>query len=166
MTRLLEGHIVDASDAEADDVESLRSEVRRLTAALSKAQLEARQARQESHSVQQALAALKKQLSPLYRALQLVFGELEGVDVDEGSFGTAPSGASPRVTAVWESWKSKLGGGCAKVIDALLLHGDLNTQQLSVATGYHRTSIPAFIFKLNKNGLLEKNGGRFSLKQL
>jgi transcription initiation factor IIE alpha subunit len=78
----------------------------------------------------------------------------------------AAPGGNARVTAVWESWKSRLGGGCAKVIDALLLHGEMNTQQLAIACGCNRNTIPNLILKLNRAGLINKNGGRFSLKPL
>jgi DNA-binding IclR family transcriptional regulator len=40
------------------------------------------------------------------------------------------------------------------------------TEQLSIATGLHRTTIPKLIYELNKAGLIDKSGGRFSLKQL
>lgn len=138
----------------------LREENKRLARALQDANLRADRAGEDST---RALAALRKQLSPLYRALQAVFGELDAAGIGD----TAPVGnGDPRVSAVWDSWKSRMGGSYAKVIDALLTHGELNTQQLSVVVGLHRTTIPALIHKLNKNGLINKNGGKFSLKPL
>ena len=133
----------------ADRVRELEEELRTAQHEVSTAK------RQATH----ALAALRKQLAPLYRALQAVFGELDAAGVQE----TAIPG---RASAVWESWKARLPGGPAKIIDALLLHSEMNTQQLAIATGVHRNSIPAMIYKLNKAGLLNKNGGRFSLKAL
>jgi hypothetical protein len=115
------------------------------------------------------MAPLRRQLTPLYRALQSVFSELDAAGVVEETIGYASSTnnpAPPRTSAVWESWKSRMPGGPAKIIDALLVHGEMNTQQLAIATGVHRNSVPAMIFKLNKAGLLNKNGGRFSLKAL
>ena len=113
-----------------------------------------------------AVAALRKQLTPLYQALQMVFGQMEAVTGAD----VAPAGHAaahdPRVSAVWASWKSKMPGQAAQVIDALLLHGEMNTQQIAIAIGCHRNTVPNLIFKLNKAGLLNKNGGRFSLKQL
>lgn len=156
--KLLEGIHVPETDAQ--ELSDLRGEVRVLRAELSNAKRDLAYAQRESA---QALGALRKQLAPLYRALQAVFGELDAAGVDE----SAPlSSASPRTSAVWESWKSRLPGGPAKIIDALLLHNEMNTQQLAIATGVHRNSIPAMIYKLNKAGLLNKNGGRFSLKAL
>lgn len=159
---LLEGHVVDDAHAQ---VISLQAENRDLRRQLAIAEREAGQARREAS---RALSALRQQLSPLYRALQAVFGELDAAGVDEGAAASSPGSVEPnaRVMAVWASWKSKLGEGPGKIIDALLVHGDMNTQQVAIATGYHRTSIPKMIYQLNKAGLLNKNGGRFSLKPL
>jgi hypothetical protein len=159
--RLLEG-TVETDDPRDDRIAALEDEVRDLKNELKHALAETAQAKRESS---RALAALRRQLSPLYRALQEVFGELDAAGIeDAGSSGSAA--ANPRTSAVWESWKSRMPGGPAKIIDALLLHSEMNTQQLAIATGVHRNSIPAMIYKLNKAGLLNKNGGRFSLKAL
>lgn len=157
--RLIEGAVVDEDPRDAE-IRELAGQVRDLEAQLRDAQREIVQARRESGH---ALTALRRQLSPLYRALQAVFGELDAAGVDEAP---AASGAvNSRTSAVWESWKSKLGAA-GKLIDALLVHGEMNTQQLAIATGLHRTTIPKHIYTLNKAGLINKNGGRFSLKQL
>lgn len=154
--RLLEGQVEDDRDVRIRDLED---EVRDLHRRLTTAEGYATAARREAG---QAMGALRKQLTPLYRALQAVFGELDAAGVED----VPATAQSPRATAVWESWKSRLPGGPAKIIDALLLHSEMNTQQLAIATGVHRNSIPAMIYKLNKAGLLNKNGGRFSLKPL
>lgn len=154
--RLLEGNIVD--EPEADDRDE---EIRRLTSELAATRAETQRARQESA---RAVGALRKQLAPLYRALQAVFGEMDDVWIEDAPASVA-AGPDARTVAVWNSWKSRMGSA-AKIIDALLLHGEMNTQQLAIATGYHRTTIPAMVHKLNKAGLLNKSGGRFSLKQL
>ena len=145
---------------EDPELESLRGEVRRLRHELSNTQLEATRAHQQSA---QALAMLRKQLAPLYRALQAVFGEIDAAGISDNGGNPADN---PRVSAVWSSWKSRLGGRKAQVIDALLLHGEMNTTQLAIAIGCNRNTIPNLIFELNKAGLLNKNAGRFSLKQL
>ena len=155
--RLIEGDVQD--DGEARIVE-LEQEVRDLTDELSHAKFALAESQRQNT---RALGALRRQLSPLYRALKDVFGELDAA----GAMEEVSSAAIPaRTSAVWESWKSRLPGGPAKIIDALLLHQEMNTQQLAIATGVHRNSIPAMIYKLNKAGLLNKNGGRFSLKPL
>jgi hypothetical protein len=143
-----------------------------LTAALEAAgqrgdrlETELRAERRKNASIEKGVAELRTILSPLYQALGMVFGQIETMGVPTSSGSTAASTDS-RITAVWESWKDRLGQGPAKVIDALLLHREMNTQQLAIATGYHRTTIPEFIYKLNKAGLINKNSGKFSLKEL
>jgi FtsZ-binding cell division protein ZapB len=113
-----------------------------------------------------SLSALRKQMLPWYQAMQHLFGEIDSVMGDDPAAAPTAANVNDRTRAVWESWKSKLGGGAAKCIDALLLHGEMNTQQLSIATGYHRTTIPTYIFRLNQAGLINKSGGKFSLKEL
>jgi len=164
------GDIIDAEvDPRDDRIDDLERQVARLRGELSDARHELTRVREDSN---RALTALRQQLSPLYRALQRVFGELDAAGVadvaPQASAPTAPASAATadsRTMAVWESWKSKLGAA-GKLIDALLVHGEMNTQQLAIATGLHRTTIPKHIYTLNKAGLLNKNGGRFSLKPL
>jgi len=49
--------------------------------------------------------------------------------------GPQTSGGDPRVRAVWDAWITKLGPGTAtaRCIEALCIHGELNTPQLKVA---------------------------------
>jgi len=158
MTRLLTGDVVEEDDRD-QQIEALQDENRVLQAELTKAQRDSAR----------ALASLRRQLTPLYQALQAVFGELDAVlvaDAQETVSPPASAAQDARVVAVWASWKSKLGQGPAKVIDSLLLHGEMNTQQLAIATGYHRHTVPNHIHRLHQAGLVNKNGGRFSLKQL
>ena len=151
-------------DPRDEQIADLTEEVGNLRAAVARANTEAAQAQQDAN---RALSALRRQLSPLYKALQAVFGELDTAGVeDETAAFNQRSPRNERTAAIWESWKSRMPGGPAKIIDALLLQSDMNTQQLAIATGVHRNSIPAMIYKLNKAGLLNKNGGRFSVKQL
>jgi hypothetical protein len=134
------------------------AEIRRLRRSWRETQEELAKVRRDST---RALAELRRQLGPLYRALQGVFGELDAV---------GPSDAAPhldsRRQAVWENWKSKLHGYPARIIDALLLHGEMNTSQLAIAVGCHKQRISEGISRLHKAGLINKNAGRFSLKEL
>lgn len=150
-------------------VNDLRRENEQIRRDLEEMQEELRQERRKNGTVERGVAELRSVLAPLYQGLQHIFGEIDAMGVGEAS--SVQSSASsvsmdPRVTAVWESWKQKLGEGPAKIIEALLVHREMNTQQLAIATRYHRTTIPKLIYQLNKAGLLNKNGGRFSLKEL
>lgn len=127
-----------------------------------------RKERRKGEGVEKGAEELRKILEPLYQGIGMIFGHIEAMGVSSSSSGTSAGGVevNARTKAVWDNWKQKLGDGPAKIIDALLLHREMNTQQLAIATQYHRTTIPALIFKLNKAGLLNKNGGKFSLKEL
>lgn len=154
-----------------DDSGPLRTENQRLRRELAESESARAAAEQDARLAQSSIRMLRQQLGPLYRALQAIFGEIEAAGVEDVPMGTgAPSASAARsdarVTAVWESWKVRLGGQCAKVIDVLLTHGEMNTTQLAIAVGTRRQNIPNLIYKLNQAGLINKNGGRFSLKSL
>lgn len=107
-----------------------------------------------------AVLAVQRQLEPFYRALAGIFGDFEHVS-DDGA-----SGVDDRVKKIWDTWKQKLPGYPAKIIDALLIQSDMNTTQLAIACGCKTQRISEGIMKLNRAGLITKNGGRFSLKAL
>jgi chromosome segregation ATPase len=160
--RLIEG-VVDERGADEQALLDAQDEIADLKNQLAQARLDVQKARHES---ERALAALRRQLTPLYRALQGVFGELDAAGVSDVGSGPSLPTTDPRVAAIWASWKTRLGGQCGKVIDALLLQPDMNTTQLAIAIGTRRQNIPGLIYKLNQAGLLTKNGGKFSLKAL
>jgi hypothetical protein len=144
----------------------LTEENARLADRVDELEAELRKERRKNETKEKGAEELMKFLTPLYQGLQMMFGHMEAMGVSASQTSTASGETDPRTKAVWDNWKQKLGEGPAKIIDALLLHREMNTQQLAIATQYHRTTIPALIFKLNKAGLLNKNGGRFSLKEL
>ncbi len=150
--------------ADHRDIElaELREENKKLARALQDANVRGDRAEEDTT---RALSALRRQLKPLYSALQAVFGELDAAGVGDAP---QPEGASaaPRNQAVWEAWKKRLGGKPSQLIDALLLHGEMSSAQIAIAIQCHPNSVPQIVYKLNKAGLLNKNGGRFSLKQL
>ena len=155
MRMLTDGEVIDPLDARASDLED---ENRTLKQALSRANADIERERRANAVV---VRELRRQLTPLYQALQALFGELDAIP-DSGA-GTA---AAPRNQAVWDAWKKRLGGKPSELIDALLLHGDMDSSQIAIAIQCHRNSVPQIVYKLNKAGLLNKNGGRFSLKPL
>lgn len=172
MTKLLDGEVMPDVDPE---VEKLRNENRHLKRELDDAQRDAKRAKEDAT---RALGALRKQLGPLYRALQLVFGEIEAAGVQE-DYGdpappSSPSGSldsrlDPRVNAVWESWKQKLGPGTAqaRIIETLQLHPSMSAAQLKVAAKMATQTVYESTSKLKLLGLIEKDsGGRWTLKKL
>jgi len=127
-----------------------------------------REAADATRNATRAITRLRGQLEPLYRALRGIFGEMDAAGVGESASvpASSPGVSDTRVLAVWTSWKQRVSPACGKVIDALLQHGELNTAQLKVAAGIGSSTVSDSIFKLNKLGLISKNGGRFSLKAL
>ena len=165
----IRGVLVEPNDPRDKEIETLRLKLRQAERDTADAERAAERAREDAH---RALSMLRQQLGPLYRALQAVFGELDAAGIADTAPspqpGAAPPSASqdPRVTAVWESWKSRLSPACGKVIDALLLHGELNSVQLKVAARLGTSTVSESVSRLNKAGLINKNSGRFSLKPL
>jgi hypothetical protein len=160
--KLLEGHVVEPgrNDLEADDqIAELEAEVNELRTALRIAKAETSQVRQDTA---RALAKLRRQLSPLHRALKAVFGELDAAGIEE----VAPTGAAASSSDKWDAWKQRLGPGCAKVIDALLLGGEMNVRAIMVAAKMGENTVYQATAKMGQAGIIQKNGGKFSLKSL
>jgi len=117
-----------------------------------------------------AVKNLKRALMPLHTALQQIFGEIDVIvspDDATGSGSSAPADA--RVEKVWADWKSKLPNSCGKVIDALLLHGPLNQQQICVSARISPNTLSGgtgVIARLNKAGLWTKHSdGKYELRK-
>jgi hypothetical protein len=146
-------------EPQRDDCELLRRKIQRLEDDLQNAREAVADERKRSANAFRSMAALKQNLQPFYRALQMIFGELE--DVSEVMGGSAPASREK-----WEIWKRKLPGKPAEFIEALLEHGELNSAQLKSLTHSGTSTVPQIIYKLNSLGLLNKNGGKFSLKDL
>jgi len=149
---------------EPDDSAELRRKIARLEEGLHHCQTQLENTKRDFSAAQRSLATLRHQLQPLYNALRMVFGELDAAGVD--SVTPTASGPSARVAGVWESWKTKLGGKQAEFIQALLEHGEMTAVQLKVATHTGTSTVPQVIYKLNHLGLINKNGGKYSLKEL
>lgn len=168
-TLMRRDQIIDVDvDPRNDRIDDLERQVAKLRGELSDARHELGRVREDAN---RALTSLRQQLSPLYRALQRVFGELDDAGISDTAPTAAPGdplAASPssRTVAVWESWKSRLSPACGKVIDALLLHGELNNAQIKVAARIGTSTVADCIAKLKNAGLVNKNGGKFSLKTL
>lgn len=153
------------ADPHEDEIKELREENKKLARALQDANTRADRAREDAD---RALSALRRQLTPLYRALQGVFGELDAAGVSEAGDTTpeSSSGRSVREMTLWADWKTKLPSTCSRVIDVLLLHNDLSVKQIMANAKMGEATVYAATSKMGRLGLIEKSGGRFSLKQL
>lgn len=164
MQRLLEGEVVEPN-GDASEVMRLRDLNRNLTRELNAALDENESLRKRVSLADAPIARLREKLAPFYKLLQAVFGDIAELAPEQASSDASP--VSSHVSAAWEEWKQKMGGAAAKIITALQKHRDANVEQLCVLIGTPRKqTIYDAIHKLNKSGLINKNGDRFSLKQL
>jgi hypothetical protein len=162
-TPLLEGNV----DTRDQEITRLRGQVEDLENDLAISRAETKRATQ---SASRAVARLRQILTPLYAGLKELFGEMDAsglIDTATAAPTGSPAPADDRKVKVWEAWKNKLPGQASKLIDAMLTHGDCDVEQFVVITGCARrqTTYDA-IHKLNKLGLINKNGGKYSLKEL
>lgn len=118
-----------------------------------------RQEKQKSAAVAHGVTNLRGIFDPLFQTLKMVYGEIDAM-------GVAETQATPRVSAAWEQWKQKLSGHPAKAIDALMVHGAMTQTQLRILIGCANGSIAGVVCTLNKAGLINKSGGKISLKEL
>lgn len=167
MKAISDGTIIDVpvDDAGTAEITRLKTENLRLGRAVRDAEVLAARAQEDAD---RALANLRRQLGPLYRALQMVFGELDAAGVVDQA---APGPVSTPVAAgndraKWDEWKQRLGPSCAKVIDALLLGGEMNVEAIRIASRMARQTVYDSTSTLGRAGILTKSGGKFSLKPL
>ena len=144
-------------DPRDEEIATLKEEIERLHDQLAQASREVTKARTEAT---RSFSALRKTLNPLYRALQMVFGELDTAGVADEADGRS-SGSDP----YWAEWKQRLGPSCAKVIDALLLGGEMSVEAIRIAAKMGQQTVYDSTSKMGRAGILSKNGGKFSLKR-
>lgn len=162
--RLLEGEVVESPDT--GEAVRLRELNRTLTRELHDAMEENESLRKRLATAGAPVSRLREKLQPFYQMLQAIFGDIDDL-TSEAPNGAMPAGsADARVLAVWESWKTKLPGAPADVIDALMRHGQANATQLKIICKRDIKTIYSGIARLKTAGLIEKSGGRFLLKQL
>lgn len=152
---------VDTSQLQ-QEVDRLRGENLRLGDELNAARQEVMEARR----AQQALAVLRRIFEPLHGALRAIFGELDAASIeDTPAAGRAAGGPVPEV---WQSWIDRFGADSqsSKFILALLKHEALTAAQIRVHMQCSHQAVYDAAKRLNKLGLTEKNGAKYSLRQI
>jgi len=139
-------------------IESLQRELYQRNKQLADAEEALRLEKLMNQTLHTAVDTLRMTLQPLYSGLRLIFEQIDASGVE--------SPTKARNSAVWESWKQKLSGTAAKAIDVLHLHGEMNGEQLRIHLGCATRTCYNIIGELNKAKLIDKNGGRISLKEL
>lgn len=151
------GQVVDPL---SERIEELEAENRMLQEQLAAAQRQIIDAKKESA---RAVAGLRKSLSPLFNSLNVLFGEMDAAGIAEdtpGSSTTQPS-TDPR----WQSWKQRMPGRPAEMIDLLLLHGSMSVKNLMAAMHCGKNAVYQAASKLGQAGVVVNSNGRYSLKQ-
>lgn len=159
----LSGPIAVVPDVDIDD---LKRKSQALQRRIDDLELELQKQKNEVKRAVHAIANLRDVLNPLHRAMKLIFGEIDSVDLPDYqpyTTTTVADGNSP----AWDTWKQKLGGKKAKFIQAMLdTSHPMTSEQLRISTHTGRSTVPQIIHELKKLGLIEKNGDKYSLKQL
>lgn len=147
-----------------DDATRLRREIAGLEQELQTAKNEAAQAKLGAADAIQAIRALRHQLEPFYKAFKMVFGEISRVDAAKMGADSAVVGSSA-LSAKWEMMKEKLGHREAQIIDALQ-HGGMTAKQLTPVLHWDIKTVYRVTQKMKDAGLLNNDGGKFSLREL
>lgn len=135
-----------------DETPALRREIERLVSELRRTEGELKQAQNEALAARQATGNLRRLLAPLWGEVQALGGD---------------SAVAPITSDKWEFWKKRFPGRIAEAIDLLLVQKQMNSTQLKSALKCDpRTLAKSVIYPLNQAGLLIKNGGMFSLKEI
>jgi hypothetical protein len=166
--RLLEGeyeNVIDMGEKPgADELRQLRQENRKLDEALRAVRNELGQAIADKENLERSIRALRNQLSPLHRYLKAIFGEIELAvgEEDAARVPSAPGAPQNSQQAAddprWQSYKNTFPGVGAKIVDALLVHEQMNYPQLAVLLKHSYDTIQGAAAKLLKAGALTKNG--------
>jgi hypothetical protein len=119
------------------------------------------EARKKALDRQVVLVEVQNKLLPFYNLLRAIFGDLKAADLQTA---TEPLRSHDHAREKWVSWKQKMPGKPAEFIDLLLLHGEMTAAQLKAAAHCSSDTVYQVIYKLNAAQLINKNGGRFSLK--
>jgi hypothetical protein len=154
--------LVDSLDSPRDPrYEDLLRRYERLQDELAESKLRIQEARNQSVKALRTQARLRQQLEPLYQAIRGVMEELPDAD---------PADTQQHYSSVkdarWETWIAKLGGKQGEFIRAMLDHGAMTREQLKISTHSGSSTVDLVLRKLKELSLIEKNGGRYSLKQL
>lgn len=116
--------------------------------------------RTKNAGIDRAVQNIRDALGPFYNGMRLLFGEMDAIGVGESQT------SSPKASAVWESWKEKLGGKAGGAIDALLLHGEMNAQQLRIHLKCGNEYVYKVITKLASANLIDRRDKKIRLKDL
>jgi len=158
------------NDPRLHELEVLREENRKLRDKVATLQDNLDDEKRKNQLVEYAATQMRMQLEPLYNGLQALFGQLEAIPfhaVRNTADGVFVDTADPK-RKVWESWLDKFGRDsmASRFITALLDHGQMNVAQLRIAMKCGQQTVYDTATRLKTAGLINRNGGKYSLKEL
>jgi CRP-like cAMP-binding protein len=115
-----------------------------------------REARELRVLVESQAESLRLVLASIFRHISDDLGSSANVAATP-AHGTLPS---------WfYAWEPKLGVTAVKCLKVLIECGPMTNQQVSMATGLSRTTVPTGLQELQKAGLVGREGNVYSLKK-
>lgn len=163
-SRPLLGEYMGEEPSRPDEAAKLRKRIAELEAEVSDLRIQVRARGDRLAACEHPMRMLRKELSPLRNAINAIFGELDAAGINEES--VRPVAPSSAKSAVWDRWMNQLGGNRAAVLKALLEHGEMSRVQLRVASAVPDGSLNSVTSELHKLGLINRGGGKYSLKEL
>ncbi len=117
------------------------------------------------HLVDQGMRSLRRQLSPLYKALQQVFGELDELAPEVSAQPAASMGVAGNNNDYWATWKSRLRPAVGRVIDALIETPHLGSTHLAATLRMDPRTVRDALASMRKVGILATSAeGKHSLQ--
>lgn len=146
------------------EVVRLRREIAGLERELQDAKQDATEARNRAEDSLQAIFALRKQLTGLFNALKMVFGEISRVKADEVD-SAEPGEGSRTDRDLWAERIAKAGRAEGRVLQVLLDGGGpMSLAQVRAAAGTG-SNTSTYLAKLYAKNWVQKTGhGFWSLK--
>jgi hypothetical protein len=145
----------------------LRKENARLGAQVLALRREIEDLRRDKERLLRSIENLRSILSPLFRGLRALFGEIEiaageeSAPLPNGLTSPTPGTTDPR----WQHFKTSFPGVPAAIIDALLIHEQMPMSHLAKLIGKHYDTVKAAAKKLREAGAATLDGGVLRLKR-
>jgi len=127
-----------------------------------------REKRAELADMEAAAKSIASRLYNAHLALLAFFEVYETPTARTEPTQTAAAAADtslPHDATKWNAWKQRLPEPTGRIIDALLIQ-PLTHTQIATQAQMHPNNVHKYIGPLKNNGLVEKNGNRWSLKRL